>query len=1258
MEAPVANGHAELTPAQKLAAEHAAAHHHTLNVTLEDAVDEEDIAHPPPSTTHPAAPSTNGDPLPNGAPLSAKAAGKQKEPSSNAKPAAAPLDTTSQEAFPSLGAPKSKAAAGGMWGQRPAGFSAPIVNGAGRGSSTAGRTATPGISLPGQFRQSTTMSNTQLKSRDELKKPIRDILKEYSTKSKVKLDMTTGDGNSTFTCSGPTAESVERALKDIAKIVGASVVKAQLFKPSARRLAPGSRCRKRRRAHQSPTRMRSFMCLSRVTRCRQRLPNARFWKSSTSEPRTSNLRLNGIPAEFFPHLAGPRNANIARLQQGDINIKIPEYDTWRRQPPPQFAPGRHDGLQPQDGLHIQIAGEREAARRAQAEIEQMAAALRSQLIASPASIARQRHQFVLGERGISIHDFMEQTGCSVIMPPPMSDDESITIVGPPDKIDGAMEKVVELASAMYMESLDVARLHPGPQESAQSHARDLARYMQAKRAHLRDLEDRHKAQIVLPTGSEGPTAWQIFAPNGPQSMRARNDITGLIHGHPPARFRAVEIDPFYQRELKQQHAHLVRDQYGVHLVFPEEESPRVLLVYEGVTPTKSYALPRAQPAASELLEFEKSLQEAQAHLLGLIAEHGDVVKRNIDAPPQYHEKLHRYVTREGQKQQVPFPVQFLGLDSSARAIRDEKERDNVISFDFPQKFASFLIGKKGENINQLRDEFDVEIQAKDGKVEIKGPKAKAEAAKAHILAMSRKLEDETTHTLKIPPRFHGELIGNKGSKVLKMQDKYNVRILFPRNAVTSPDTMSVADGASDAGRSSLRPQVADEVIIKGPRKGADEARAEILDLYQWEQDHSFSATVLADQSQLPSLIGKGGRELIDLRASTGAKIDIPSRDAVSGTGKVEIKLRGTKEAVDKAKRALESKVKTMDATVSQMVDVHQRHHRSLIGRDGENLRRLISEAGGPEDAASRNRTIQMPARSSSDTNIKVEGEEAVVAKIIAAILAHVALEESRVTETLEVDPSKHNRLIGRGGEVRRSIEADHAVNLNIPRATVTGPARSQVTLVGTPEAVAAARARILELTKEAESVQVAVPRHLHHAVAESRNGNFISQLRRDHKVHVDHGGQKPPAKAAQSGAVRSSSAMPLITDEAPGNGAGTHSWNLVDLTADEGSGDIPWILKGEEAENLAKARAMIEAAVAAAQEQVTGYLLLPDPSLHRLVIGRGGATVQKIRSRTGCQVNVPQAGKGDEEAIVIRGSRAGVEQAKEMILEEISRARR
>lgn len=260
---------------------------------------------------------------------------------------------------------------------------------------------------------------------------------------------------------------------------------------------------------------------------------------------------------------------------------------------------------------------------------------------------------------------------------------------------------------------------------------------------------------------------------------------------------------------------------------------------------------------------------------------------------------------------------------------DEAERGHITTFDYPQKYANFLIGKKGENINKLREEYDVDIQVNDGKVILKGPQAKADAAKTAILALARKLEDEATYVLRIEPEYHRDLIGAKGGQVNRLQDRYNVRINFPRSAALAND-----DADTDAGSAkNHRNQAPQEVIIKGPKRGADEARDELLSLLQYMKENSFTATVSIARDQIPKLIGQGGREMDGLRATTGAQIDIPNRED-NTSGRVDVKLKGSKKQVEDAKRLLQERAKQFDDTTVRTIDIEKKHHRALIGTGG------------------------------------------------------------------------------------------------------------------------------------------------------------------------------------------------------------------------------------------------------------------------------------------------------------------------------------
>ena len=89
-----------------------------------------------------------------------------------------------------------------------------------------------------------------------------------------------------------------------------------------------------------------------------------------------------------------------------------------------------------------------------------------------------------------------------------------------------------------------------------------------------------------------------------------------------------------------------------------------------------------------------------------------------------------------------------------------------------------------------------------------------------------------------------------------------------------------------------------------------------------------------------------------------------------------------------------------------------------------------------------------------------------------------------------------------------------------------------------------------------------------------------------------------------------------------------------------------------------KAQQQIEEAIERAREpKHIGYLRLADPRLHRHVIGSKGATINTIRKKTGCDIQVPGGGRGnDGEEITIIGPEDGVHLARDLILEEVERA--
>ncbi|RFN55698.1 hypothetical protein FIE12Z_33 [Fusarium flagelliforme] len=1252
----------ELSAAQKLMQKHAEAPHH---VTVEDAPDED---------------------LPIHTPAEASSSAEAPAPKPAPKPASKTLDTQSHELFPELGAPKGKAAnVAPIWGAKTANGAA--SNGGSRSSTPASGAATPNkpMVIPGRNVETVTLDPQYIMPRGQLKRPIPDIIKDINRKSRANVTMATStNGRYKFDATGP-QDVAQQALKDLVAQIGTrTAIKVPIPQST--------------RAHIIGKGGSMIKALQEKTGAKIQLPkvdennpideedddatidvtiegNALSAASARDEilkiagERSANVqtKVRGIPTAFFPFIAGRENALAQALEEANgVQIRVPPMQAYfSGQNPVTAVPDQSPVFAPagSEDSHVQLAGDRAAVQKVRAEIERQVAELHKQLAAEQLAIQRGRHQFIIGDRGVAVDDFFQQTGCTILLPNDDDDDDTVTVIGPADQVNAGLEKAMDLAMGMQMSNLDIARFHRSAPGGAAIHAGNVTRYLR-QRKEIERLEKLYETHINTPFSEGGALPWELYSREGKNAIRAQSEITGIINAQPPSRMASIPVDPFFHQHLRNNITRQVKNDYGVQVVVPEasESNVPVLLVFEGPDPADGpYQLPRTKPSDAEVRAFKQGLEDAQKHILDLIKKQEDITSATLDVPAKYHERLRRFIKKEQESRkadQIPVRVTKVGtnitlrgptsavesLAAKANAFveqekEDEKERGFTLSFDFPQKYANHLIGKGGSNIRELRDRFDVEIQVQDGKVELKGPKAKAETARSHIQSLARTLADETTHTLKIDPKYHRELIGAQGSQINRLQTRYKVHIFFPRSAKAADEEQSNAD--AEEGAKPRRQQPADEVIIRGPKKGADEARDEIYSLHKYLEEHGATATVPVQQKQVGSLIGQGGAALDELRQITGARIDVPQdRD----TDIVEIQIKGTASQVAKAKKVLEEKRAVFDDTVVRTLDVDKKYHKALIGAGGSNLRDIVVKAGGSDDRRELARTIQFPKQEADGNTIKIEGRTDVVDKIVQRIQEIVSERENQVTEVVDVPIENHRSLIGRGGDTKRQLESKFTVSIDVPRQ---GDGKTGVKLTGRPENVAKAKEHIQGLVQSQQGETIQVPRNLHHSI--SNGGQFFRQLRNNYSVTVDHAGQPLPAKPDSS--TRSNvGALPLITDDEDANSE-AHSWKVVQIDAGD-DGDFPWVLRGSP-ENVGKAKDAIAKAVEQAKNNdATGYLVLPDPRTYRHVIGPNGSKVNAIRKESNCKIQVPRD-QAKDEAIEIIGTKEGVEMAKDLILEAV-----
>lgn len=245
-EPAIANGSSELSAAQQLMQKHGVEDH---NPTVEEVVDEEDIAHPPPSMKIASETGSSAPSQPSQEVMSEKAAGKQPAadgPAASPAPSAPKsqrLEINSQDAFPSLGAAKpAQAAAAATWGKKPAAVGKSNgVNGSTNGSyasaNASSRQGAPnssfgtpssgapsaGVQLPGRYTERYLMKADALLKNNELKKPRKAIINDLNKRLKAKVTMQEGTNGLTLEATGSGPEVVRAALKAAAKELGSKV---------------------------------------------------------------------------------------------------------------------------------------------------------------------------------------------------------------------------------------------------------------------------------------------------------------------------------------------------------------------------------------------------------------------------------------------------------------------------------------------------------------------------------------------------------------------------------------------------------------------------------------------------------------------------------------------------------------------------------------------------------------------------------------------------------------------------------------------------------------------------------------------------------------------------------------------------------------------------------------------------------------------------------------------------------------------------
>lgn len=883
------------------------------------------------------------------------------------------------------------------------------------------------------------------------------------------------------------------------------------------------------------------------------------------------------------------------------------------------------------GAKVVIVGDREQALAAKQAAQQALDAYAREIATQVVAIPAVKHQF------LPVAEVLEQDHVFINVP---AEGTQVEFVGAKDKLAGAQEKARQTTSQYKVEVLDMSRAHGGNLD----HVKAVAQLLHTNGA-FKSIGADHGLTINAPlrahlTSDVTLIPIEIVAKNDQADAvkKARSQIVATVNLITPDKGRVVaDIDPFLVPQVRAAVADAASEHDVLVVVLGDRvhlfataaaadddfvDAADVLAQLEAVDAALAGLRAQQQQLTSEVLAVAAADQEhvSGPHLttlkLILALVDGNHVKVALGTPDADLIRIHG------------FRDEVAAVKKQVEAVvADAKEHGNTYLslVTVPGLVVLRVIGKAGANLNGLRDEYGVRIEVPPAldldkvDVEIVGIKRNVEAAAAKLATLAKRWADETSQTVKIESKYHKRMIGPLGVYTNRLQDKYNVRIRFPH--------------VNDAVKS-------DEVTVSGPSRGVTKCVEELKELYAYEKENGHTQQVRIPLQAIARVIGRSGETINDIADGTGVEYKFKrDKSQEEEVGYAEVELTGTKTALKDAVAKINDIVNEVENYTTVTIDVDPKYHRDLIGQGGLVMKEIVAKAGGEDLPRGKYyKLLTIPNEGLGLTQVTLAGDKTIVDKVIAQVKAIVAAREAAVDDEWELAKEKHKLIVGPGGLIRHAIQDEFGVVIDIPRPN---DKLTTIKIAGLPDKVAAAKAKMEEMTKDDWNDEIAVPALFHPLVSE--RGAVFKNLMAKHAVEVVHG---PHTRKASK---LSQLPIPVPPEQAHPAEGETTLFTIVEApAAPADQALIPWRLKGDTAAT-AKAAEYIKLRLALAEQaDHQAWFYAQNPSVFSKIIGPGGSKVNEIRQQTGTFITIPRANDKNGNFVYLLGTKDNLAKAQEV----------
>lgn len=343
-----------------------------------------------------------------------------------------------------------------------------------------------------------------------------------------------------------------------------------------------------------------------------------------------------------------------------------------------------------------------------------------------------------------------------------------------------------------------------------------------------------------------------------------------------------------------------------------------------------------------------------------------------------------------------------------------------------------------------------------------------------------------------------------------------------------------------------------------------------------------NATMTVPKEHHRHLLGKGGLKLQDMEKNTATKITIPK----SGDNSDVITIVGAKEGIEKAMHEIQLITDEQSKQAFERMEVPKIYHPFIQGPNSENVNKMLSAHPGVR--------INIPPLSVQKDELSIAGEKEGVLAVKDQILKiWKEMERKCTTVSVEVKKTQHRYIIGPKGNSINEILADTGVFVEMP----SNDSESEtITLRGPQEKLGLALTKVYEKANSVVSLTVDCPSWLHKYII-GRKGAGIQKISAElTKVHI------------------------AFCDD-----------DKIKIDGPPEEAEKAYTEINAQASNLIKTTSFVEFKV--------------DAKYHKHIIGKGGSTINKIKSESDVTINIPETDSG-VTIIRIEGNKSGVEKAK------------